>query len=65
MSFGGPETMDELTCDSVFTTPPGHPNVAFIASSGDSQHAAVYHGESKSTPGPLSSRRPLIFPGSE
>ena len=38
MSFGGPENMSQLTDDSsTFTTPTGHPNVTFVASTGDTQ----------------------------
>jgi len=37
MSFGTPEFPTEQNWDSVFTTPAGHPNVTFLASSGDSK----------------------------
>ncbi len=35
MSWGGPEFPGETAYDATFTTPVGHPGVAFVASSGD------------------------------
>lgn len=35
MSFGGGEFPGQSTSDTVFVTPPGHPGVTFVASSGD------------------------------
>ena len=35
MSWGFPETPNETSYDSYFTTPPGHQGITFIASSGD------------------------------
>ncbi len=42
MSWGGGEFSSESYYDSVFRTPAGHPGVAFIASSGDSDAPASY-----------------------
>ena len=36
MSFGHEEFNGEQNLDNYFTTPPGHPNVTFVASTGDS-----------------------------
>jgi hypothetical protein len=36
MSFGGPESSDELTEDNFYTTPTGHIGVTFLAAAGDS-----------------------------
>jgi subtilase family serine protease len=36
MSWGGAETPNEATYDSIFTTPAGHQGITFIAASGDS-----------------------------
>ena len=44
MSFGTPEFATEHNWDSVFTTPPGHPNVTFLAASGDSKTSAQDNG---------------------
>ena len=55
MSFGTPEFATEHNWDSVFTTPPGHPNVTFLSGSGDShtspdtpttrQHSGDFNGD--------------------
>ncbi len=47
MSWGGPEFSTEGTFDSYFTTPAGHGNVTFVASSGDSGAPASWPSISK------------------
>ena len=42
MSWGGSEFSGEASYDSYFTTPSGHTNVAFVASSGDDGAPASY-----------------------
>jgi subtilase family serine protease len=42
MSWGGSEFSGENTLDSYFTTPSGHPNVAFVAATGDSGAPGSY-----------------------
>jgi subtilase family serine protease len=46
MSWGGGEFSSEKDYDSIFTTPPGHQGVAFIASSGDSGAPPSYPADS-------------------
>lgn len=47
ISYGIPEQLmpvDETTLDNVFTTPPGHIPVTFVASSGDDKFAPIFNG---------------------
>jgi len=46
MSWGGGESFSDTSYDSYFTTPSGHGNVTFVASSGDSGAGASYPASS-------------------
>ena len=46
MSFGVPDSLEQLITDRIFTTPAGHQGVTFFASSGDSGAPPIYPSDS-------------------